>query len=127
MTNNESCSSDVPKLKTNIMEEITETVGDYKICALRCAERRFCVAINYNNKVEAGEVNCQLTNTTEPKFEEIAAEEKTAWTFRKISLDRSQLVKFYYKLTYFQGGWFGFNRWVYSGCPKLPNVGLILI
>ena len=83
------------KLKANIMDEIT--VDDYKICALRCAERRFCVAINYKNKVEGSEVNCQLTNTTEPKFEKNANEEKKVWTFRKVSLDRSQLVTFYYK------------------------------
>ena len=85
------------------MEEITETFDDYKICALRCAERRFCVAINYKNNVENNEASCQLTNTTEPKFEENAGAEDTGWRFRKVSLDRSQLVRFCSKRTCMQG------------------------
>ena len=64
----------------------------YTLCVLHCAETRFCVAINFKEKVEENEINCQLTNTTEPKFDENASEKEKVWTFRRINVDRSLAV-----------------------------------
>ena len=61
----------------------------YDLCGLLCAETRFCAAINYKDEAEGKENNCQLTNTTEHKFDENASEKEKVWTFRKIDVDRS--------------------------------------
>ena len=61
-------------------------------CVLKCAVHRFCVAINYREKVKGNEPNCQLTNTTEHTFDAIARKEDRVWTFRKFNADRSQVV-----------------------------------
>ena len=81
---------DVCKLKTNIMVEYRTNI--YTICGLRCAETRFCVAINFKEKAEDNEMNCQLTNTTEHKFDKNAPDEEKVWTFRRINVDRGQAV-----------------------------------
>ena len=67
-------------------------INFYAFCGLRCAETRFCVAINFKEKAEKHENNCQLTNTTEQKFDESAPEEEKVWTFRRIDVDRSPAV-----------------------------------
>ena len=73
------------------MEECRK--NSYAFCGLRCAQTRFCVAINFKEKAEENENNCQLTNTTEQKFDENAPhEEEKVWTFRKIDVDRSLAV-----------------------------------
>ncbi len=72
------------------MHEYTERV--YTLCGLHCAETRFCAAINYKEKVEGNEKNCQLTNTTEHKFDENASEKEKFWTFRRVRVDRSIMV-----------------------------------
>ena len=64
----------------------------YDLCGLLCAETRFCVAINYKDEAEGEENNCQLTNTTEHRFDEKAKEKEKVWTFRKIDVDRSPAV-----------------------------------
>ena len=69
--------------------------NSYAICGLRCVETRFCVAINFKEKAAENEINCQLTNTTEQKFDENASEEEKVWTFRRIDVDRSQAVNNY--------------------------------
>ena len=61
-------------------------------CVLECAVHRFCVAINYKEKVNGNEPNCQLTNTTEQTFYENASKEDRVWTFKKVNVDRSQVV-----------------------------------
>ena len=64
----------------------------YTLCVLHCAETRFCVAINFKEKAEENENNCQLTNTTKQKFDENASEKEKVWTFRRINVDRSLAV-----------------------------------
>ena len=81
--------SDVPRLKTNIIAEFTESI--YALCAHHCAAHRFCVATNYKRN-DGKEPNCQLTNTTKPKFEENAEKKDKIWTFQKVTVDRSMLV-----------------------------------
>ncbi len=53
-------------------------------CAIYCAEHRFCVAINYKEKTDGNEPNCQLTNTTEQKFDKNVSKTKRVWTFMKV-------------------------------------------
>ena len=72
------------------MSEFTER--SYTSCVLRCAERRFCAAINYKDNIEGSGHNCQLTNTTEPEFDETVSEKEKVWTFRKVDVDRSLAV-----------------------------------
>jgi hypothetical protein len=55
----------------------------YEVCGLNCAENRFCVAFNYKEQSEGNEWNCQLTNTTQDKFNNNASEKKRVWTFIK--------------------------------------------
>ncbi len=69
------------------------TKGVYTHCGLRCAETRFCAAINYKDKVKGNERNCQLTNTTEHKFDENASQKENVWTFRRVHVDKSLMVK----------------------------------
>ena len=66
--------------------------NDYTLCALRCAQTRFCAAINYKDGAEGNENNCQLTNTTKPKFDKNASAKEKVWTFRKINVDRRLAV-----------------------------------
>ena len=80
---------DVSRLKTNIMGEFKEI--DYHYCGLSCAETRFCVAINYKDRV-GDEPNCQLTNTTENQFDKNASEKEKVWTFRRVNVDRNPAV-----------------------------------
>ena len=61
-------------------------------CVLACAVHRFCVAINYKEKVKANEPNCQMSSTTEHTFDENASKEDRVWTFRKVNVDRSQVA-----------------------------------
>ncbi|XP_028411616.1 lactadherin-like [Dendronephthya gigantea] len=62
-------------------------------CELQCAEHRFCVAYNYKKKADEKKFNCQLTNTTEHKFDEHeVGKEEQVWTFYKINVDRSQFA-----------------------------------
>ena len=85
------CFTDVPRIKTNIIAEYTESV--YTLCGLRCAANRFCAAINFKEKVVGKEHNCQLTNTIQPKFaDENSSEKKKVWTFRRVNVDRSMMV-----------------------------------
>ena len=78
------------RLNINIIDENRQT--DYKMCGHHCAVHRFCVAINYKENVTGNETNCQLTNTTNPKFEENAEKKDKVWTFRKVKADKSMLV-----------------------------------
>ena len=87
----------MPKLKTNIIAEVRKE-NHYMGCVLRCAVHRFCVAINYKEKVKENEPNCQMTNTTEHTFDENASKEDRVWTFRKVNVDRSLLVRNYYTM-----------------------------
>jgi hypothetical protein len=80
----------VTRIKTNIIAEYTESV--YTLCGLHCAASRFCAAMNFKEKVEGNEHNCQLTNTTQPKFNEHRSEEEKIWTFRRVDVDRSMMV-----------------------------------
>ncbi len=81
---------DVSSLKVNIIAQFKEPT--FKHCALHCAEHRFCVAINFNTEVERNESNCQLTNTTAHKFDENISKKDRVWTFRMVTVDRSQVV-----------------------------------
>ena len=67
-------------------------INFYTLCGLRCAEKRFCVAINFKEKAKDNENNCQLTNTTEQKFDENAPKQEKVWTFRRIDVDRNLAV-----------------------------------
>ncbi|CAB4022465.1 fibropellin-1-like isoform X1, partial [Paramuricea clavata] len=80
----------VPSLKTNIIAESRET--SYEFCGLKCAENRFCVAVNYKKKAGWNESNCQLTNSTARKFDNISSEKERVWTFIKVNVDRSQVA-----------------------------------
>ena len=77
----------MPRLKINIIDESRQPV--YILCGHHCAVHRFCVAINYKENVKGNETNCQLTNTTNHKFAEIAKKEDKVWTFRKFRRERS--------------------------------------
>ncbi|XP_028411620.1 EGF-like repeat and discoidin I-like domain-containing protein 3 [Dendronephthya gigantea] len=62
-------------------------------CELRCAENRFCVAYNYKKKVDKKELNCQITNTTEHKFDvRYFTKEEQVWTFHEAKVDRSDFA-----------------------------------
>jgi hypothetical protein len=87
---------DVPSLKTNIIAESRET--SYEFCGLKCAENRFCVAVNYKKQAAWNESNCQLTNSTARKFGNLSSEKERVWTFIKVNVDRSQVVSKYYIL-----------------------------
>ena len=86
--------SDVSRLKTNIIQEFKEST--YALCAHHCAAHRFCVATNYKRNDRKGP-NCQLTNTTKPKFEENAEKKDKIWVFQKVNADRSMLVSIFIK------------------------------
>ena len=88
--NNYLLISDVPRLKTNIIAEFTEPI--YALCAHHCTVHRFCAATNYKKYVDGKGPNCQLTNTTKPKFDENAEKKAKIWTLRKVNSDRSMLV-----------------------------------
>ena len=90
--NTNTCNSvlDVSRLNIHIIEESSQPV--YTLCGHLCVVHRFCVAINYMEKVNGNEPNCQLTNTTKHKFAENAKTEDKVWTFRKVNADRSLLV-----------------------------------
>ena len=77
-------------LKTNVITESAERV--YTICAASCVMHRFCTAINYKENAKDNEINCQLTNTTEHKFDKNTSKQDRVWTFRKVNVDRSLLV-----------------------------------
>ena len=64
----------------------------HPLCLHHCALHRFCIAINYKKHVDEKRPNCQLTNTTKPKFEENAQEKDKIWTFQKVVVDRRELV-----------------------------------
>jgi hypothetical protein len=81
---------DVPSLNTNIIAQLREPT--YESCGLKCAENRFCVAVNYKKNCAWNEPNCQLTNSTEGKFDHISSKKEQAWTFIKVNVDRSQVV-----------------------------------
>ena len=83
--------SGVSRLKTNIRAEFMESI--YALCAHQCAAHRFCVAINYKKYVDEKTPNCQLTNTTKPMFEQNVEQKNKIWTFQKINVDRSMLVR----------------------------------
>ena len=83
----------MPSLKTNIIDKFREQT--YEFCGLKCAENRFCVAMNYKEKAESNEWNCQLTNTTEQNFDNNAEKKERVWTFIKFNVDRSQAVSKY--------------------------------
>lgn len=83
-------SLDVSALKTNVIAESTEHV--YTTCAASCAVHRFCTGINYKENAKENEMNCQLTNTTQHKFDENASKKDRVWTFRKVNVVRSLLV-----------------------------------
>ena len=78
------------RLNIHIIEESTQPV--YTLCGHLCVVHRFCVAINYKEKVNGNKPNCQLTNTTEHKFDKNATAKDNVWTFRKVNADRSLLV-----------------------------------
>ena len=80
-------------LKTNIIAQFREPT--YEVCGLNCAEHRFCIAFNYNEKSEGNEWNCQLTNTTQHKFDNNASKNERVWTFIKDNVDRRQVVSNY--------------------------------
>ena len=73
------------------------------LCVHHCAVHRFCVAINYKEKLEENTPNCQLTNTTIQKFDENASKKDNVWTFRKVDADRSLVVSIrnaFYNVTF---------------------------
>ena len=80
----------VSRITKHIMGEFRENLYDF--CKHRCAETRFCAAINYKDGAEGNEINCQLTNTTKQKFDENASAKEKVWTFRRINVDRSLAV-----------------------------------
>ena len=73
------------------MAEFMESI--YALCAHQCAAHRFCVAINYKKYVDEKTPNCQLTNTTKPMFDQNVEQKNKIWTFQKINVDRSMLVR----------------------------------
>ncbi|XP_028411974.1 EGF-like repeat and discoidin I-like domain-containing protein 3 [Dendronephthya gigantea] len=78
-------------LRNNVIAEFTEEMDLF--CELRCAENRFCVAFSYKEKTLENELNCQLTNTTEHKFNERhETREEQVWTFHEAKVDRSQFA-----------------------------------
>ena len=93
---------DVSRLNIHIIEESTQPV--YTLCGHFCVVHRFCVAINYKEKVNGNEPNCQLTNTTEHKFDKNATAKDKVWTFRKVNADRSLLVSSRDRLNLMGGG-----------------------
>ena len=93
---------DVSRLNIHIIEESTQPV--YTLCGHLCVVHRFCVAINYKEKVNGNEPNCQLTNTTKHKFDENATAKDKVWTFRKVNADRSLLVSIRDRLNIMGGG-----------------------
>ncbi|XP_028411991.1 lactadherin-like [Dendronephthya gigantea] len=77
------------RLRNNVIAEFTEEMDLF--CELRCAENRFCVAYSYKKKTLENELNCQLTNTTEHKFNERhETREEQVWNFHEAKVDRSQ-------------------------------------
>ena len=90
------------RLNIHIIEESTQPV--YTLCGHLCVAHRFCVAINYKEKVNSNEANCQLTNTTKHKFEENAKAKDKLWSFRKVNADRSLLVSTRDRLNPMGGG-----------------------
>ncbi|XP_028411990.1 EGF-like repeat and discoidin I-like domain-containing protein 3 [Dendronephthya gigantea] len=79
------------RLTTNVIAEFTEEMDVF--CELRCAENRFCVAYNYKKKVDEKELNCQITNTTEHKFDvRHFTKEEQVWTFHEAKVDRSDFA-----------------------------------
>ena len=83
----------MPSLKTNIIAQFREPT--YEFCGLKCADNRFCVAMNYKEKSESNEWNCQLTNMTEQNLDNNAVKKERVWTFIKFNVDRSQAVSKY--------------------------------
>ena len=102
--NTNTCNSilDVSRLNIHIIEESSQPV--YTLCGHLCVVHRFCVAINYKEKVNSNEPNCQLTNTTKHKFDENAKTKDKLWTFRKVNADRSLLVSIHDRLNLMKGG-----------------------
>ena len=102
--NTNTCKSilDVSRLNIHIIEESSQPV--YTLCGHLCVVHRFCVAINYKEKVNGNEPNCQLTNTTKHKFDENAKTKDKVWTFRKVNADRSLLVSTRDRLNLMGGG-----------------------
>ena len=90
------------RLNIHIIEESTQPV--YTLCVHLCIVHRFCVAINYKEKINGSEPNCQLTNTTKHKFDENAKKEDMVWTFRKVNADRTLLVSSRDRLNLMGGG-----------------------
>ncbi|XP_028411633.1 uncharacterized protein LOC114534395 [Dendronephthya gigantea] len=81
----------VSRIKENVIAQFSESNSIF--CELQCAVHRFCVAYNYKKKVDEKELNCQLTNTTEHKFDEDkVAKEEQEWTFYEINVDRSHFA-----------------------------------
>ena len=100
------------RLNIHIIEESTQPV--YTLCGHLCVVHRFCVAINYKEKVNGNEPNCQLTNTTKHKFDENAETEDKVWTFRKVNADRSLLVSTRHRLNLMGRGEYHLTTLKYS-------------
>ena len=97
----------MPRLNIHIIKESTQPV--YTLCGHLCVVHRFCVAINYKEKVNGNEPNCQLTNTTKHKFDENAKTEDNVWIFRKVNADRTLLVSTRDRLNLMLGGGVGYH------------------
>ena len=101
------------RLNIHVIEESIQPV--YTLCGHLCVVHRFCVAINYKEKVNGNEPNCQLTNTTKHKFEENAKAKDKLWSFRKVNADRGLLVSTRDRLNLMGGGG------VHLTIPKFSN------
>ena len=89
--------SDTSKLNKGIISE--SNVLGWLDCGLSCLEKNICVALNFKEELKENEINCQLTNTTDHKFERESADDN-GWTFyeavgeRMVRIFNINLVKY---------------------------------
>ena len=74
--------------------------------------------MNYKEKAGWSEWNCQLTNTTEQKFDNSVSKRERVWMFIKVNVDRSQVVSKYI--------YFSQNLGTKSGLPNNARIDLKL-
>jgi hypothetical protein len=70
--------SDISRLKRDIISE--SNVLGWLDCGTSCLDKSVCVAFNFKEESKENEINCQLTQTTDHKFERGSADDK-GWTF----------------------------------------------
>ena len=57
-------------------------VLDWIECGTSCLDTRFCVGYNFKQSSTNGQINCQLTHTTDQTFGRISTEDND-WIFYK--------------------------------------------